>query len=271
MIPLPALSLVVLLMGCAATTQPNSARSIGRITDKHLNEASGLIASRVESDVLWTHNDGSDAVLFAIRRDGTVVARVKVNAKIHDWEDVTLDDRNRLYIADTGNNDKHRKHVAVYRVPEPDPSKVGSVTPDRTYRLTFPGKPFNGESLFLVKDTGYLIAKRDEGDPADLWSFSLSASGDEQELKHVLTIPGIDHPITAAALNADGSLLAVLTRDGVYFFNINGEIGGLSKLKPTFVSIPPLKNEGCCFVSDRELLTIAESGEIYSVPTPQPH
>lgn len=271
MIPLPALSLVVLLTGCTATTQPAVSHPIGRITDEHLNEASGLIASRADRNVLWTHNDGNDAVLFAIRRDGTIVRRMKVNAKIHDWEDITLDDRNRLYISDTGNNDKNRKHVTVYRMAEPDPGKITSLTPDRTYRLRFAGKPFNGESLFLLKDTGYLIAKRDEGDPAEVWSFALGASDDTQELKHVMTIPGVDHPVTAAALNADASLLAILTREGVYFFQINGDIAGLSKLKPTVVAIPPLKNEGCCFVSNDELLTIAESGEIYSVPVPQAH
>src|SRR5262245_44719285 len=69
-------------------------------------ESSGLAISRRTPGVLWTHNDsGSDAVLFAIDKDGRLLGRVRVPVRTRDWEDVSAarcPSGDCLYIADIG-------------------------------------------------------------------------------------------------------------------------------------------------------------------------
>src|SRR3712207_6066840 len=110
---------------------------------KDLTEASGLIASRAHPGILWTHNDGGDGVLFAIRADGSTVGTINVDAKFRDFEDIAADASGNLYLADSGNNDANRKFMEIHRIAEPDPTKGGKVKPTATWRLTFPAKPFN--------------------------------------------------------------------------------------------------------------------------------
>src|SRR5688500_9901929 len=89
--------IMVLLWTCASSAGDARSASdqatveVGRITAKSLVEASGLAASRRHADVYWTHNDGSDGVLHAVKPDGSTIARLKVKAKFSDWEDVAID------------------------------------------------------------------------------------------------------------------------------------------------------------------------------------
>lgn len=98
-----------------------------------INEASGLVVSSWDAKVLWTHNDGPDAKLYAVRgRDGALQATVTFPRALAlpttDWEDLASGPcGNRrtgqrcLYIADTGNNNGLRGEVRILRIPEPDP------------------------------------------------------------------------------------------------------------------------------------------------------
>src|SRR5690606_16613699 len=44
---------------------------VGTVASSHVVEASGLVASRKQPDVLWVHNDsGNAATLYALGRDG---------------------------------------------------------------------------------------------------------------------------------------------------------------------------------------------------------
>jgi hypothetical protein len=104
---------------------PPAVSEVGRIHAKGIDEASGLVASRAHPGVFWTHNDGDDGVLYAIRADGSLVGKCKVNAKFKDWEDIASDTDGRLYLADVGNNSRERKSLEVYRIDEPDPAGSG--------------------------------------------------------------------------------------------------------------------------------------------------
>src|SRR5215510_12290165 len=85
----------ILLSACAsgqADSPPqsdiaNPVSRVGTLAHDELDEASGVIASAKYPGIFWTHNDGNDGVLYAVRRDGSFVARFKLDAKVHDWED----------------------------------------------------------------------------------------------------------------------------------------------------------------------------------------
>src|SRR5437867_13285675 len=85
---------------------------IGRTSHPRLTESSGVVASRQFPGVLWTHNDGGGAgkqVLYAITREGKSLHEfLIVDVRLHDWEDIAIDNENHLFIGDLGNNDQKR-------------------------------------------------------------------------------------------------------------------------------------------------------------------
>jgi hypothetical protein len=78
-------------------------------------ETSGLIAW---NGVLWTHNDDSDASLYALDAStGAVVQRMLLNGVVNqDWEDVAQDS-GYVYIGDVGNNaNGNRTDLHILRI-----------------------------------------------------------------------------------------------------------------------------------------------------------
>ncbi len=91
-----------------------------------VRESSGLAVSRLNSNVLWTHNDSGDGPrLFAFDRTGRHLGTCRVTgADALDWEDMASfrsNGRACLLIADVGNNDRERKQGCLYVVEEKSP------------------------------------------------------------------------------------------------------------------------------------------------------
>ena len=82
--------------------------------DPSANELSGLVRSRSQPGLLWSHDDsGAGPVLFGLRADGRVAARPTVTgAQAVDWEDIAAgpapDGRPLLYVGDIGDNASRR-------------------------------------------------------------------------------------------------------------------------------------------------------------------
>ena len=135
------------LFGWTFFSSVEALRRYSPIEDRNIREASGLVKSKLNSDVkthkhaiFWTHNDSGDrARVFAIRVDGdapassknnveetadvSVVAEVTIlNAGARDWEDLALwqdrDDgmKQKLCAGDIGS---YRGEVVIYCFPEP--------------------------------------------------------------------------------------------------------------------------------------------------------
>lgn len=90
-----------------------------------IDEASGIAASRIHKDIIYTHNDGGDTTrLFAVDvNDGSLVATLGISGADHyDWEDIAIgpcpDNSSCIYIADAGHSSS-RKVNMIYMVPEP--------------------------------------------------------------------------------------------------------------------------------------------------------
>ena len=64
---------------CFAVTSFSSGTQTGTIQNSLVNEASGIAASRMNSNVLWTHNDSGDgAFLYAFNSSGTKLGTWKL-------------------------------------------------------------------------------------------------------------------------------------------------------------------------------------------------
>jgi hypothetical protein len=255
--------MLVFCTACLAGSQPPAVSEVGHVRTKSLSEASGLVMSRSHPGIYWTHNDGDDGVLYAIKSDGSAVGQMKVNAKFKDWEDIAIDADGNLYLADIGNNSRERKHLTVYRVSEPEPASSGKIDVTATWRLSFPERPFNGESLFVHGGNGYIISKVNAGERATIYRFPLGAAKKPHVLEQVCELPIVE-PVTAADISADGRLLAVLSQRTLSVFPIEGDVRKAADATPRKFLIPPIQAEGCCFNAEGVLL-IAESGEILQV------
>jgi hypothetical protein len=244
---------------------------LGRIDHKAITESSGLAASRKHAGVYWTHNDsGNGPFVFAITREGGFLAEYPVsNVRNNDWEAIAADDEGRLYIADIGNNDLKRDRAIVYRLDEPDPAAAGprgkgpALRVNQVWRLVYPGKPFDAESLFIHQGKGYVVSKLLNGKNAGLYRFDLAAAGGEATLEHVCDLP-IRSPATDASISPDGKRLAVLSVTGPNVFQIDGDVAKAAQVQPahvTYFDPGDMNMEGVCF-TDGGLLASTEQGQM---------
>ena len=180
----------------AAPTSPAlSARSVGsalsadsdgtvdrKITDKRITESSGLAASLLHPGVLWTNNDsGNPPRIYAIGPKGSTEATLKLQGEPNiDWEAIATlrapDGRALIAVGDIGDNNAQHPSVRIALVPEPDPLRTTSVTPERVLRLRYPGGPRDAEALLADPRTGrlYIVSKTLFGSelfavPKQLW------------------------------------------------------------------------------------------------------
>ena len=138
-VALTAAALALPLVGCGVKGKPKtvpadvplcrplSARVIGHVDDSAATELSGLVASRTQAGVLWTHNDSGDSArVIGIRLDGRSLGSFPVTgAQAQDWEDIATGPgrtagRAYLYAGDIGDNLEQRSTIVIYRFPEPD-------------------------------------------------------------------------------------------------------------------------------------------------------
>jgi hypothetical protein len=256
---------------------------VGRIEARDIEESSGLVASRRHPGIFYTHNDSGGApVLYAIKADGSLVKQYRVPARHTDWEDITTDDAGRLYVADTGNNNARRDSVDVFRLAEPNLSdkarqrksksrandtrqQDGRLRAERTWKLTFPGEPFNCESLFVRGRHAYLVSKMPEGQRATIYRFAIDGESTSPPLEKVTDLT-IRRPVTGASLSADGKRLALVSGGAgatLYLYdNLNGDVASAGSAEPKRVPLPPRKIEAVAFTPDGILMT-AETREIY--------
>jgi hypothetical protein len=264
---------VITLQSCSAQEAPQSGKEaasgvllIGRIAPPRLTESSGVVASRQFPGVLWTHTDGGGPkkqVLFAIERDGNSLGEFFVaDVQIADWEDIAIDDQKHLFIADTGNNDAERSQLAVHQIDEPDPrSNARVVHPTRTWRLRYPGEPFDCEGLFVWQGNGYVVSKVSNDARAQVFRFPLTDQKAPVALELVATTK-IESPVTGADISPDGKLLGLVAKSGAFVYRIDGEVARAGKGKPFQTKFRNEHIEGCTFVPEG-LIATAESREIY--------
>src|SRR5262249_31769808 len=140
---------------------------VGRLDEKRIPEASGIVKSRRHAGIFWVHNDsGNPPLLFAIRSDGRFVREFRLAVPNIDWEDIAIDDQGHLYLGDIGNNTGRIPVRMIYRIDEPDPKspsdKPLSASSVTFYALTQDNR-FDAESLFYEGGAAYLLAKYLDG------------------------------------------------------------------------------------------------------------
>jgi hypothetical protein len=153
---------------------------VGTIKTGEIIESSGIVASKCQENVFWTHNDSGDsAFVFALNAKGEKLGTWLVkDAKNIDWEDIaTFKSPNGecfLYIGDIGNNTRVRNDLTIYRVREPkveranaNSSKKNPISTESSDAIKFdyPDVRHDAETLLVHPQTGdvYVLSKRLQG------------------------------------------------------------------------------------------------------------
>ena len=148
---------------------------VGTLGSPAINEASGLGASRVNTDVLWVHNDSGDSArVFAINTAGALLGTYNITgAGAVDWEDMALGPgptagQQYLYLGDIGDNNAARGTIRVYRVAEPSVSSSQSpvnvnLGGTESFTLVYPDGSRDAETLMVDPVNGdlYIVSKRE--------------------------------------------------------------------------------------------------------------
>ena len=225
---------------------------VGAVPDE-LKESSGVVVSRTQPGVLWSHNDSGDGPnLYAIDSSGRLLARFTIaNAMARDWEDISsgpcpanvataqpAQPSGCLYIADIGDNNEVRREVTIYIVVEP---RVGGsdATPTVTARsLNFRYAEGATDAEAIAVRPGGDITIVSKGRKGAIDFFLIPA---DTVIRALITgetitaryngntgIPPDDRAgrlATSAAVSPDGKTLAVRTYYEVYFYGLVNESG----------------------------------------------
>ncbi|MFM1769400.1 MAG: hypothetical protein RJA22_1929 [Verrucomicrobiota bacterium] len=212
----------------AAHAAPTFANGVpaGVVTDWAIGEASGLVASRQNPGVLWTHNDSSyGGSVFAIATNGPVLARYYVpTAFSGNYEDISFGpgpnpEHQYLYLGDIGDNFASRFNIRVFRFPEPAVHFHQSNSPPalpltgvQEITLYYPDGPHDAECLMIDPPTGDLFIVTKLTNNACLYRATRAQldSGLPITLSFVreMTFSGL-RSVGAGDISADGSLIAI--------------------------------------------------------------
>lgn len=135
---------------------------------KKLDENSGMV--HVQDSTVWFIEDSGNAnKLFQTNFQGKITRDLEVKGvKNIDWEDLTKDGQNNVYIGDFGNNNGKRKNMVIYKVPNPEIEPGDKIDAEKIifqYPTVIPGMArnestrFDVEALFYKNEHLFLITK----------------------------------------------------------------------------------------------------------------
>lgn len=142
---------------CPHASTPASA---GTVAAAEVDEASGIVASRVNPGVYWVHNDSGDtARAFALSSTGALLTTLAFDtAPAIDIEDMAISDEpdgsSYLYFADIGDNPVNRTNYVIHRVREPELGGAAHLTA-QSEKMTvhYPDGSHNAETLLFDPST----------------------------------------------------------------------------------------------------------------------
>ena len=252
----------------AAPTTPAASAAVTRcqITDPRLPELSGLVD--VGGRTLAMNDGGDQVVVYALDAACRVVDVHTVPVDPYDPEDMAVGADGTVWLADTGDNTRHRSTVALHAL-RPD----GSVA---LFRLRYPDGPHDAEALLLPPDgTPYLVTKEVLGASGVYRPVSAMVDGGTVALAKVagvnFSLTGTEGGpvgragqlmVTGGAVARDGHHLALRTYTDAYVWPLTGsDVTGALATHPVRIALPDSpQGEAISFTPDGKQIVVASEG-----------
>ena len=275
-----ALVLFLLLSAPVSAQFPFSAlrflKPDGQISPTLLTECSGLVHSLRYNGVFWAHGDGgSGASIVPVTASGklargwTGAVRVE-GCKNNDWEDIALDDKGNLIIADLGNNNGRRKQLMLHFVSEPKPGAV-SVRPTRTLRVHYEDQKgdspdYDCEAVFSAAGRIYFLTKHRSDKRTRLYRLAGESTTRSNPLRLVGSFD-VGGMVTAADASPDGKLVAVLTYTTLWVFSYDRASGSIFTKSESVRRTPIFawQAEAVAWEGNDALVIANENGQLFQV------
>lgn len=251
--------------------------STGTLADGSLRESSGVARSQRIPGVFYSINDSGNAPeIFALDSTGAALGQWALPAlENRDWEAIASGPcpaGRCLFIGDLGDNLERRKHVTIYRVPEPETlaafreKSASQATGADSLRFRYPGGPRDVEAMWIDKaGTPNVVSKGRSGQIVLYRVPSRFGAKKVQLAERVQVLPITPQPalgqwVTDAALSPDGHRVAIRTYTMLYIFVLSPD-GRLER--PTRCGLAGLEpqGEGVDWLDDRRLFLTSESSE----------
>ncbi len=201
----------------------------GKIESAEITESSGIVASKCQTDIFWTHNDsGNGAFIFAMNAKGKHLGAWRVSgAKNNDWEDIAAFKNENgecfLYIGDIGNNARSREEFMIYRIGEPKVSGADKTSNKKkpletekaeTIKFDYPDMRHDAETLLVHPQSGdiYVLTKRLSGASAVYKLSKNYNSNKKNRLEKIVdfTVPAVPNGfLTGGDVSSDGKRVII--------------------------------------------------------------
>lgn len=235
-------------------------KQLVEVTNKKLDEASGLAASISNTGLLWTHNDsGNRAELFLIDDQLNIRLTVTLENVINrDWEDIAVGPgpepgKNYIYVGDIGDNMAIFPYKIIYRFEEPKFEEGKSqVIVSKFDRIVFQlDIKKDTESLLLDPKTKnlYVISKREK--PVYVYELKYPYSTtDTLTAEKIGSIPF--GQVVAGDFSADGNEVLIKNYNNVLYWNLDKEnLASALKRNPSIVNyVEEPQGESVTFARD---------------------
>lgn len=219
-----------------ATTVPTFHREqVGTVTSNHIEEASGLAASRKHPGYLYTHNDHGDGPYIYVisassgHREATFTLS---GVTSNDWEDIALGPCKAgntsefcIYIGDFGDGGSGAVNN-IYRVVEPDNVQSQTINVALSDRMEFTWDQTDCETLMVDPSANlYIISKVDNGAgtvakiPTSAWG---SGSRVDVSSTAILNIDSTKKDPTGGDISHDGNEVLIKAKHAIFYWNTNG-------------------------------------------------
>ena len=256
----------------ACQQQSNDDLKILYSLPKKLKEVSGITYFS-ESNLLYTLEDsGNDNKIYALNTEGKIEKTITITNAINiDWEDITKDKNDNLYIGDFGNNDNTRQDLCIYKINKKELNNDNAVA---EYKVSFsyaeqkefpPKKKemfYDVEGFFEYQNYFYLFTKnRSKGFDGTAFIYKIpNAAGTQKAIKigEFKTCDNYNHCVlTSATISPDGKKVVVLSHDKIVLFqNFKGDL--FHKGTQTEISLNHFSQKESVIFKDNNTLLIAD-------------
>ena len=223
-------------------------------------EASGVAVSGRDRGLLWTLNDSGEPQLFGFDASGQSTRVAVIGGELRDWEDLAIANCSSgacLYIADIGDNRGSRKHITIYRVPEPARGSAATAAAE-AFHAIYPDHPHDAEALIVTTHQLFIVTKEV---PPRLYRFPAPLRPGATVTLQLMRSLNERIRITGAAVSPDGRWVALRSNRTLLIYRTEDLSGGRDPIRIDLTSLKEPQGEGIAFGGGNQLYLVSEAGK----------